>query len=357
MDRPWFQFWARDWLDNKELRRCSGISRAVLADLMCLAHEGTPYGYLADKIGPLTEKYMAGRCSITLGAFKSAVRELLTTERLKQDESGALYVPRMVRDEEIRLARATGGYQSPGNPKLTTAYNAPGFVYMIRRSSDGAVKIGIAKSPQSRMWKLKSQHRPDILEELATIPVEDMGTSEASLHARFADKKVIGEWFELTAEDVKEVATSFKGSTLKEVKDISRARMRADSDSDSSGSHVVLGGGPGGTEMHWSVDEGYQPFVAAYREARPNTLDDEFADALFPWRLLAFDQRLQATRGVVQRVKGGIWRPGEPQFVMPPAKYLQREWKREVIAPTTPTASKSDAKSAAVLRRIEEQNR
>lgn len=94
-----------------------------------------------------------------------------------------------------------------------------------------------------------------------------------------------------------------------------------------------FGGGAGGTEMHWSVDEGYQPFVAAYRQARPNTLDDEFADAIFPWRMLDFEQQLKAVRGVVQRVQYGIWRPGEPHMITPPVKYLQREWKREVIAP------------------------
>jgi len=41
-DRPWFQFWARDWLDNPDLRKCSVAARGVLADLMALAHDGVP---------------------------------------------------------------------------------------------------------------------------------------------------------------------------------------------------------------------------------------------------------------------------------------------------------------------------
>lgn len=117
------------------------------------------------------------------------------------------------------------------------------------------------------------------------------------------------------------------------------------------------GGGPGGTEMHWSVDEGYQPFVAAYREARPNTLGEEFADAIRPWRMLAFDQQAKALRGVIQRVRNGIWRPAEPHFVMPPSKYLQVEWKRDVTVAIAPPTSKSDDKMARVLKRVQEESR
>lgn len=116
MDRPWFQLWTRDWLDNKELRRCSGSTRAQLLDLMCLANEGKPYGFLADSVGPLTEKYMAMRCHISPRQFKRGIEELLAAGRIKQ-EGNLICVPRMVRDEEIRMARASGGIKG-GNPAL-----------------------------------------------------------------------------------------------------------------------------------------------------------------------------------------------------------------------------------------------
>lgn len=119
MDRPWFPLYGRDWLDNKELRRCSPAARALLIDLMCLAHEGEPYGYLSDSRGPLTDDYMASRVFVKLAAFKEALKELVSHGRLKA-EGGELSIPRMVRDEEIRRKRATGGYASIGHPNTPT---------------------------------------------------------------------------------------------------------------------------------------------------------------------------------------------------------------------------------------------
>lgn len=111
------KLYTRDWLDSKELRRCSVNARAVLIDLMCLASEGEPCGYLADKVGPLTEQYMASRCVLSPAKFRHAVTELIEHGRLKRSESGALWIERMVTEEAIRVKRAAGGGLG-GNPNL-----------------------------------------------------------------------------------------------------------------------------------------------------------------------------------------------------------------------------------------------
>lgn len=116
MNRPWLQFHTRDWLDNKELRRCSPLARAVLADLMCLAHEGLPYGYLSDKVGPLTDQYMASRCVVAMAQFKKAIDELHRHGRITIQD-GVRLIPRMVDDESRRLRRVESGSKG-GNPNL-----------------------------------------------------------------------------------------------------------------------------------------------------------------------------------------------------------------------------------------------
>ncbi len=116
MNRPWFQFYSRDWLDNKELRRCSPESRSILADLMCLAHEGHDYGYLNDSVGSLTTEYMAARCAVPASKFQKCLAELIKNTRVHQDEKG-FFIPRMVSDEDIRTRRAAGGSLG-GNPNL-----------------------------------------------------------------------------------------------------------------------------------------------------------------------------------------------------------------------------------------------
>lgn len=115
------KFYTRDWLDNKELRACSEVARSVLADLMCLAHEGYPYGYLSSTLGPLKEDYLAARCFTPIGRFRKAIIELKSANRIEAD-GGTLFIRRMVEDESLRLRRAAGGVKG-GNPELQKKVN------------------------------------------------------------------------------------------------------------------------------------------------------------------------------------------------------------------------------------------
>lgn len=93
------------------------MARAVLTDLMCIASEGEPHGYLADRRGPLTTTYLAGRCVASPAQFRKAVDELVDHGRLHQDGQ-AYFIKRMVRDEEIRQRRAAGGVDSAKHPNV-----------------------------------------------------------------------------------------------------------------------------------------------------------------------------------------------------------------------------------------------
>lgn len=44
--RPAFQFYPGDWLRSTDLRSCSVGARGLWIDMICLMHEGTPYGHL-----------------------------------------------------------------------------------------------------------------------------------------------------------------------------------------------------------------------------------------------------------------------------------------------------------------------
>lgn len=236
MDRPWMKLWTRRWLDSKQLRRCSPAARGVLADLMCLAHEGTPYGFLRDEHGPLEEAFMASRCVTPLSKFRASVSELKKFDRITEHE-GALVVPQMVEDEEERLLKVKQG-GSGGNPKLTKKYNTPGFVYFVMRSSDSAVKIGIAINVKSRIWKIKSSLRNEEVDLIGTLEVDDMGARESELHQKYAPLRLHGDWFRISREDVElelkgSETTSLIGSVTTSDK-LARAPADSDSDSDSN---------------------------------------------------------------------------------------------------------------------------
>ncbi len=77
---------------------------------------------------------------------------------------------------------------------------APGYVYLLQ-SPTSAYKIGRTKSPKSRS-KTFGVQLPFEVEFIALIKTNDMLRLEAELHQQYAEKRVNGEWFNLSSEDV-----------------------------------------------------------------------------------------------------------------------------------------------------------
>ena len=77
----------------------------------------------------------------------------------------------------------------------------PGYVYLINEINGPHYKIGRSVNPEDRT-KTFGIKLPYKIEYEALIPTTDMHNLEAELHARFADKRVDGEWFALEPADV-----------------------------------------------------------------------------------------------------------------------------------------------------------
>ena len=84
--------------------------------------------------------------------------------------------------------------------KAASTYRKPrmGFVYLMRNQRNGFIKIGFSRDPKYREATLQSEE-PEV--ELLTKFVGDM-SDEESLHERFSAKRLRGEWFKLTDEDI-----------------------------------------------------------------------------------------------------------------------------------------------------------
>lgn len=76
-------------------------------------------------------------------------------------------------------------------------------IYVIRNNRNGYHKIGRSTNPRQREQTLQSEE-PDI-----ALVGFFVGTSkdEDSLHKRFESKRIRGEWFSLSDEDVAEIAS------------------------------------------------------------------------------------------------------------------------------------------------------
>lgn len=75
-----------------------------------------------------------------------------------------------------------------------------GYVYLIR-SDTGCYKIGCARNPEDRLRTFEVK-LPFRVEYLVLIKTNDMRRLEGQLHAKFTDKRISGEWFNLSDDDV-----------------------------------------------------------------------------------------------------------------------------------------------------------
>ncbi len=115
---PAFQFYPGDWRRDTALRSCSVAARGLWVDLMCLMHDGEPYGHLSVQGRALTDAQSASMVGLALPTYRKLLKELETAGVPSRDEKRCLYSRRMVRDEQVRRARAEGGPKSLENPNV-----------------------------------------------------------------------------------------------------------------------------------------------------------------------------------------------------------------------------------------------
>lgn len=77
-----------------------------------------------------------------------------------------------------------------------------GFVYLIK--SGETYKIGKAKRIDDRMSSI-SPVLPHPIELIHSIERDEYDALELELHERFADKRLNGEWFALTEQDIEAI--------------------------------------------------------------------------------------------------------------------------------------------------------
>lgn len=83
----------------------------------------------------------------------------------------------------------------------------PGFVYVLK-SETGHFKIGRTIDPDSR-YKTFGITLPFRIEYELVIKADDYVALEKALHARFAAKRLDGEWFQLTPDDLEMLRSEY----------------------------------------------------------------------------------------------------------------------------------------------------
>ena len=102
MKRPSFQFYPKEWVWDIALRQCSIGARGLWADLLCLMHEGTPYGHLADERGAMPLDFILRIVGISENEYGRLLKELEAHGVFSRTDAGVIFSRRMVRDEDRR---------------------------------------------------------------------------------------------------------------------------------------------------------------------------------------------------------------------------------------------------------------
>lgn len=118
--RPGLKWYPGDLRRDVALQSCSIAARGLWYELLWVMHDGEPYGHLSVEGNRLSEQQVATLVGVTPSVFRKLSAELLAAGVPSQREDGCWFSRRMVRDEEIRLARANGG-KAGGNPALTAS--------------------------------------------------------------------------------------------------------------------------------------------------------------------------------------------------------------------------------------------
>ena len=98
-----------------------------------------------------------------------------------------------------------------------------GYVYLLKSNKRDTLKIGMTTNLEQRMKSFKtcSKHlgiEGETFEFLYTIKVDKYSKLETLLHKKFADKRVCGEWFDITKEEFINMLESIDLEQFKETK-------------------------------------------------------------------------------------------------------------------------------------------
>lgn len=168
MKRPSFQFYPADWLTDAALRMVSIGARGLWIDMLCLMHQGSEYGYLKVNNKVILSTNLARMVGATLQEVEGWLEELSSAGVYSTDDDGCIYSRRMIRDEEVRLARAAGGVLG-GNPNLKKDNLKPNLKptpSSSSSSSSSSSKINKAKD-------LNYDDYPEFLEFWSAYPNKD----------------------------------------------------------------------------------------------------------------------------------------------------------------------------------------
>lgn len=181
MKRPSFQWYPSDWMSAPELRACSVAARGLWIDMICMMHEGDPYGHLTLNGKVVLPGILARIVGATIDEVSAWLSELEEMGVFSRTEEGVIYSRRMVQDEEVRLKRAEGGFkalQNPNVPQPKMPEGIPSKDTLEDNQQGIPPRLSIAPSPSSSSSSSSSEKKE---EEASRAPARSASSRKPKL--------------------------------------------------------------------------------------------------------------------------------------------------------------------------------
>jgi hypothetical protein len=151
---------------------------------------------LTHKQSRFIEAYLANGCNATQAAR-------LAGYKVRQSAAELMTYPHIISAIQEKIAQTPIVSSVPA--KRVSCY-----LYLMQ-AANGLIKIGIAADPQLRLGQINtgSPIEVNLLDAFADATAK---LSETELHRLFVDKRVKGEWFALSEEDIAYIRRRCEGS-------------------------------------------------------------------------------------------------------------------------------------------------
>ena len=209
---PALQFYPGDWLRDPGVQSLTYHDQGVWLKLLCYMHESHERGKLMLNGRAMTHPEMGRLLGLELPVVEATMADLIDSGVGSIDEeTGALISRRMVRDEEGRQQRKMWGKEGGRKAFASdSGQERPGYLFLVRRESDGMMRLGSSVNPQNRLYRLRFENRGEMLVLLAKRAVNNMRTALSSFAA--AHQLRAHEWFAQARDAVSSFLSSFQSS-------------------------------------------------------------------------------------------------------------------------------------------------
>lgn len=198
--RPWGKWFWSDWMADTGLRRSSYAARGLWIDMLCIAAEGDPIGYLVVKGEPLSPGDLARMTGGDPTEVATLLNELDRNGVLSRDRNGTIYNRRMVREAKKLKASAKGGKKG-GKVTYEKQTGIFGTQGVTQEATQGTTQAPYAIC-QSNSEPKGSALAGEWSDDRATLFGGALQwLKKQTSRSEKACRTLIGKWLKLTADD------------------------------------------------------------------------------------------------------------------------------------------------------------